>query len=215
MRYSTYSTYCMDPGGSGCSVGCLVRYSTYSTYSMDPGGSGCSVGCLVRYSTYSTYSIVEVQRVAQLCVFGQDGLTSPARVCAKAGVSAPNCASLGKADLYAFGRASAWSVPLKGRPPCRELLAVVQGPQSLRHGDRLVGPELSPLAHRVLDTLRRHFHEDAALQHRARVRVEDLVKSSMRSGGQIFAMSSKLWWSFARSCTVMILNVSAGTFTSL
>ena len=39
--------------------------------------------------------------------------------------------------------------------------------------------------------------------------------SSMRSGGQIFAMSSKLWWSFARSCTVMILNVSAGTFTSL
>ena len=39
--------------------------------------------------------------------------------------------------------------------------------------------------------------------------------SSMRSGGRIFAMSSKLWWSFARSCTVMILNVSAGTFTSL
>ena len=97
-------------------------------------------------------------------------------MCARAGVSAPNCASLGKADLYAFGRASAWSVPLKGRPPCRELLAVVQGPQTLRHGDRLVGPELSPLAHRVLDTLRRHFHEDAALQHRARVRVEDLVK---------------------------------------
>ena len=70
-------------------MGCLVRYSTYSTYSMDPGGSGAG------------------QRVAQLCVFGQDGLTSPARVCARAGVSAPNCASLGKADLYAFGRASA------------------------------------------------------------------------------------------------------------
>ena len=107
--------------------------------------------------------------------------------------ASPNCASLGKAasrarqgcsapergacnDLYAFGRASAWSVPSKGRPRCRELLAVVQGPQTLRHGDRLVGPELSLLAHRVLDTLRRDFHEDAALQHRARVRVEDLVK---------------------------------------
>ena len=48
--------------------------------------------------------------------------------------------------------------------------------KALRHGDRLVGPELSLLAHRVLDTLRRDFHEDAALQHRARVRVEDLVK---------------------------------------
>ena len=65
---------------------------------------------------------------------------------------------------------------LQGRPRCRELLAVVQGPQTLRHGDRLVGPELSLLARRVLDALRRHFHEDAALQHRARVRVEDLVK---------------------------------------
>ena len=101
-------------------------------------------------------------------LFGQGGLTSPARVqCARAG---------GLQDLYAFGRASAWSVPSKGRPRCRELLAVVQGPQTLRHGDRLVGPELSLLAHRVLDTLRRDFHEDAALQHRARVRVEDLVK---------------------------------------
>ena len=30
--------------------------------------------------------------------------------------------------------------------------------------------ELSLLARRVLDTLRRHFHEDAALQHRARER---------------------------------------------
>ena len=107
---------------------------------------------------------VVLQRVAQLCVFGQGGLTSPARVqCARAG---------GLQDLYAFGRASAWSVPSKGRLQCRELLAVVQGP----HGDRLVGPELSLLAHRVLDTLRRDFHEDAALQHRARVRVEDLVK---------------------------------------
>ena len=57
------------------------------------------MGCLVRYSTYSTYSM-DPERVAQLCVFGQDGLTSPARVCARAGVSAPNCASLGKADLY-------------------------------------------------------------------------------------------------------------------
>ena len=37
---------------------------------------------------------------------------------------------------------------------------------------------------------------------------------SIRSGKRIFAMSSKLWWSFARSCTVMILNVPAGTFTS-
>ena len=83
-------------------------------------------------------------------------------------------------DLYAFRRASAWSVPSKGRPPCRELLAVVQGPQTLRHGDRLVGPELSLLAHRVLDALRRHFHEDAALQHRARVRVEDLVKRALK-----------------------------------
>ena len=36
--------------------------------------------------------------------------------------------------------------------------------------------QLSLLAHRVLDALRRHFHKDAALQHRARVRVEDLVK---------------------------------------
>ena len=139
------------------------------------------------------------------------------------GCGVPGKGGNGPRDLYAFGRASAWSVPSKGRPPCRELLAVVQGPQTLRHGDRLVGPELSLLAHRVLDTLRRDFHEDAALQHRARVRVEDLVKrasahsnpSSMRSGGQIFAMSSKLWWSFARSCTVMILNVSAGTFTLL
>ena len=101
VRYSTYSTYSMDPGESGGSVGCLVRYSTYSTYSKEPGGSGCSVGCLVRYSTYSTYSMDPGgsgagQRVAQLCVFGQDGLTSPARVCARAGVSAPNCASLGK-----------------------------------------------------------------------------------------------------------------------
>ena len=75
---------------------------------------------------------VEVQR-AQLCVFGQDGLTSPARVCARAGVSAPNCASLGKADLCAFARASAWSVAVSRitgrctrpsnsppwRPPCR------------------------------------------------------------------------------------------------
>ena len=82
-------------------MACLVRYSTYSTYSMDPGGSGCSVGCLVRYSTYSTYSMDPAERVggqrAQLCVFGQGGLTSPARVCARAGVSAPNCASLGKA----------------------------------------------------------------------------------------------------------------------
>ena len=54
--YSTYSTYSMEPGESGCSVACLVRYSTYSTYSKEPGESGCSVACLVRYSTYSTYS---------------------------------------------------------------------------------------------------------------------------------------------------------------
>ena len=106
-------------------------------------------------------------------------------------------------DLYAFGRASAWSVPSKGRPRCRELLAVVQGPQTLRHGDCLVGPELSLLAHRVLDTLRRHFHEDRR------------PCQALASGGRTFAMSSKLWWSFARSCAVMILNVSAGTFTSL
>ena len=108
---------------------------------------------------------IALQRVAQLCVFGQG-------TCGKGAVPERGACN----DLYAFGRASAWSVPSKGRPPCRELLAVVQGPQALRHGDRLVGPELSLLAHRVLDTLRRHFHEDAALQHRARVRVEDLVK---------------------------------------
>ena len=92
------------------------------------------------------------------------------------GCGVPGKGGNGPRDLYAFGRASAWSVPSKGRPRCRELLAVVQGLQTLRHGDCLVGPELSLLAHRVLDTLRRHFHEDAALQHRARVRVEDLVK---------------------------------------
>ena len=130
---------------------------------MRPEESGAGWG---PYSTYSTY-----------------------RMELGAGCLAPNCASLGKAasrarqgrsapergacnDLYAFSRASAWSVPSKGR--CRELLAVVQGPQTLRHGDRLVGPELSLLAHRVLDALRRHFHEDAALQHRAHVRVKDL-----------------------------------------
>ena len=169
VRYSTYSTYSKEPGESGCSVGCLARYSTYSTYSKEPGESGCSVGCLVRYSTYSTYS--------------KDpswGRRPTVRLWARrpvlTGCGVPGKGGNGLRDLYAFGRASAWSVPSKGRPPCRELLAVVQGPQTLRHGDRLVGPELSLLAHRVLDTLRRDFHEDAALQHRARVRVEDLVK---------------------------------------
>ena len=76
MRYSTYSTYSKDPGGSGCSVGCLVRYSTYSTYSMDPGGSGGSARPTVRLWARRPHEPGKGVRQsggqrAQLCVFGQ------------------------------------------------------------------------------------------------------------------------------------------------
>ena len=95
--------------------------------------SGCSVGCLVKYSTYSTCSMEPGHGAGEGCI--------------------------------AARRPTVWARPRpsKGRPRCRELLAV----------DKAL--KLSVLAHRVLDTLRRDFHEDAALQHRARVR-EDLVK---------------------------------------
>ena len=90
MRYSTYSTYSKEPGESGCSVGCLVRYSTYSTYSKKSGWP---------YSTDSTYSMELGGERVSACVFGQG-------TCGKGAVERGACN-----DLYAFGRASAWSVP--------------------------------------------------------------------------------------------------------
>ena len=137
------------------SIQASVPYSTYSTYSMELGKSEGSAACLIAHIAHIAWTrswgrvLVILQRVAQLCVFGQGGLTS--RQGCSGGLATICTRSVGLA--------------LK-RPRCRELLAVVQDPQTLRHGDRLVGP----VAHRVL-------HSNS---------------SSMRSGGRIFAMSSNV-----------------------
>ena len=119
-----------------CIFGTCWRCYVYSI-------QACHIAHMGPYSTYSTYSMElgESQRIDHIAARRPTVRLWARRPHEPGKGAVPERGACN--DLYAFGRASAWSVPSKGRPPCRELLAVVQGPQTLRHGDRLVGPELS------------------------------------------------------------------------
>ena len=172
--------------GSGGSAG-WGPYSTYSTYSMELGES--EAGCIAaRRST---------------CVFGQGGLTSPARVqhtrCqsgrglqrsvrVRSGKAGPGVANYW--PLYKALKLSAMEIALSD-PNFRFYCAVTSTRMQRFSTARMSASKT--------------FSSGQA---------RHLNPSRVRFGGRTFAASPKLWWSFARFCTVMILNVSAGTFTS-
>ena len=159
---------------------------------------------------------VILQRVAQLCVFGQGGLTSvPGKgaVCQSGRGLATICTrSVGlPPGLFPkkAGVANYW--PLYKALKLSAMEIALSDP-NFRFS------RTESLTHCAVTSTRMQRFSTARVSASKTLssgRARHSNPSSTRSGGQIFAMSSKLRWSFARSCTVMILNVSAGTFTSL
>ena len=118
IPYSTYSTCSKELGESGGSAGCLVRailpHLVHIAWTWNSGGSA-GWG---PYSTCSTYSMGEwrfsglgviLQRVAQLCVFGQGCK------CARLPATWQQGQRPARSLRNAFGRASAWSAPAVSR----------------------------------------------------------------------------------------------------
>ena len=154
-------------------------YSTYSTYSMELGGSGAG-HIAARRPTVRLWA----RHVRQGCSARAGGL-----------------------QRSVFGRVSAWSVPQKAGPRVANYWPLYKALKLSAMEIALSDPNFrfsrtESLTHCAVTSTRMQRFSTARVSASKTLssgRARHSNPSSMRSGGRIFAMSSKLWWSFARS----------------